>query len=425
MIVNSAAFADRIGWRILDLIAERSAAKDSARKLFRIYTMPERLIVVFDPEAILLKKVGEDFTDHLKTRSGGRRITFLNHRCVIFQVSYEKPSLEILPAVAPRLDLMAQPSPLHIPVGPTAKGPLWISLPDSGSIFVAGSTGTGKSRWVHGAIQALLRGGEAEVWATDGKRGAEFGRYLGQLGFRYVDLSAMRRELDVLEKQLEERLRFLTGEGWPSLLEYNAAQNDNARKMHYVAFVIDEVADVQDDVIREKLAYMVGKYRASGLFPIFATNNPTKAAVWAKSNLLTRISFAVPSYQDSMTILGYPGAQDLLRTPNRPGRGLIVWNTRLTEFQSYAVPVPMPTEETKARLAEILKAAEGQTAEPEQNSAEALAERIRAKYMPGMSKSEVSRLLEKPYAGQSWIAKVEKVIAILSSTTTENGADYA
>lgn len=414
-MINS--FAQMVGYKCLALIAERKAAKYETGKLFRVYSLPDRLVIAFHPDEIRLDRIGGEFAHFLSTRIQGRRVEVTNHRGLYLQVAFEKPAVEVLPDAQP-LDLSQQPGPLHIPIGPTTKGPLWISLPDAGSIFVAGSTGTGKTRWVHGAIQALLRGGEAEVWATDGKRGAEFGRYLGKLGFRYVDLSAMRRELDILEKQLDERLSFLTGAGWPSLLEYNAAQNDNAKKMHYVAFVIDEVADVQDDVIREKLAYMVGKYRASGLFPIFATNNPTKAAVWAKSNLLTRISFAVPSYQDSMTILGYPGAQDLLRTPNRPGRGLIVWNTRLTEFQSYAVPVPMPTEETKARLAEILKAAEWQAAEPEPSNVQSLAESIREQWQPGMSGRAVGDLLGKPYGG-AWFAKINAIKEYLATTTRE------
>jgi predicted ATPase len=52
-----------------------------------------------------------------------------------------------------------------------------------------------------------------------------------------------------------------------------------------------------------------------------------------------------------------------------------------------------------------------------------LAEGIRERWSPEMSKSAVSRLLGKEFAGSSWTAKVNRVIEYLSTTTpttTEN-----
>ncbi len=46
-----------------------------------------------------------------------------------------------------------------------------------------------------------------------------------------------------------------------------------------------------------------------------------------------------------------------------------------------------------------------------------LAETIRVQWQPGMSKSAVSRLLGKDYAGTSWCRKVDQIIDYLVSTT--------
>lgn len=57
---------------------------------------------------------------------------------------------------------------------------------------------------------------------------------------------------------------------------------------------------------------------------------------------------------------------------------------------------------------------------------ERLAESVRAQWFPGMSKSALSRLLGKPYAGSSWTQRVDSIIEFLASTTpstAQNGAE--
>jgi hypothetical protein len=51
-----------------------------------------------------------------------------------------------------------------------------------------------------------------------------------------------------------------------------------------------------------------------------------------------------------------------------------------------------------------------------------MAESIRGQWKPGMSKSEVSRMFGKPYAGPSWCAKVNQVIDYLSSSTSSSAS---
>lgn len=52
-----------------------------------------------------------------------------------------------------------------------------------------------------------------------------------------------------------------------------------------------------------------------------------------------------------------------------------------------------------------------------------LAESIRAQWEPGMSLNKTSTLLGKPYAGNSWCAKVQEVSAYLTATTTTEKKD--
>jgi hypothetical protein len=54
-----------------------------------------------------------------------------------------------------------------------------------------------------------------------------------------------------------------------------------------------------------------------------------------------------------------------------------------------------------------------------------LAESIRGKWSQGMSKSAVSRLLGKAYAGSSWTVKVDRVIEHLGSTTPTTAPNEA
>jgi DNA segregation ATPase FtsK/SpoIIIE-like protein len=188
-----------------------------------------------------------------------------------------------------------------------------------------------------------------------------------------------------------------------------------------IALVIDEVAEVDD---QEALVRHVKVNRAAGLFPIFATNDPTKSSVIAKSNLQTRISMPVVSAADSVTGLGRTGAQNL---PKKQGRGLIQVEGRLVEFQSFRVDYPMPTadglkwlethvadtEEPKPTMAESLPAA----TQPVDAVAQ-MAESIRGRWTPEMRQADVARLLGFPQTGGAYGAKTKAVMAYLTTTTT-------
>jgi hypothetical protein len=408
-----------IASKVLDVLLEKRALADpqDSAVLFDVETWQERYAVAFDPDKIIIPRIDADFIHRLSTRLGGRLVVATNHQCVALQISAELPTaltLEIQP-----LDLTAQPSPYHLPIGHTSKGALWIALQDADSVLVAGSRGMGKSGFVHGCIQSLLNGGKVEVYADDGASALEFGRYVNSPRFHYM--ANVAQELDRLSNLLASRLEILRRSGFTNINTYNAA-NGGSDNLPPIALVVDEIT-LLDDELKEKIKRMVQFYRKCGLYPILATNEPLKAALLVKSNLVTRLCFPVPQKSDSQVVIGYSGAEALPRTqPGQPGRGLMVWQGKLMEFQAFRVPnigrdVAL-TEEQKSSLGAIFGGTNGPQAQPEKADPIAeLAESIRSQWNKDMSGNRTAALLGKPYGG-SWKAKIDQVIAYLTSTTS-------
>jgi hypothetical protein len=401
-------FPEQVAWRTLNLLIERKALIQPQGVAFYVWERQGRTVVAFDPSAIIIEKVDQGFAHALSTRLHGRRVVRTNSRGLFLQVGQDIPEAPKALDVYP-LDYSQQLTPWHMPIGVTSKGPLWVSLTDGDSFLVGGSRGNGKTGLAHGMIQALLRGGKTIVYAWDGKNGLEFGRYIGEENFHYI--ANPQKGLEELSHVLAERFAALRESGFPNILLHNGAGRDFIPP---IAFVVDEIAELEEDE-KETINKLVKLYRAAGLHPILCTNNPTQAAVLAKTNLTTRICFRVPSWNDSMVVLAMKGAETLPQTLDKqPGRGMIIWRGRLTEFMAFHVTWPDFSEYALKVLAE-LHLPTGPSVDP--NSIEALAESIREQWRPGLSKRKVAELLGKPYGG-SWATKIDQIVACLTATTT-------
>jgi hypothetical protein len=396
-------FINQVAFKTLDLLIVHKALLHPAGTVFYLWQRANRIIVAFDPSAVDIKRVSDDFAHELSTRLHGRLVVRTNTRGLFLQVGFEIPA-------APRqlevkqLDPGEQTDPWSMPIGITREGPLWISLLEGDSFLIGGSRGGGKTGEEHAWIQALLHGGKTLVYAWDGKRGAEFGRYIGRTNFHL--LFSGLKGLEDLQALLRAREAQLSQSGYPNILMHNDADQEFILP---IALFVDEAADLPD-LAKDMLKSMIRLYRHVGLYPIIATNQPTVADVFTKTNLSTRVAFRVPHHNDSITMLGYKGAEQL---PDERGRGLIVWKGKFIEFQSFQVTYPMPSEETRRMLSQ-------QTTEEPRAAADEitqLAESIRQQWKPELSKSEVSRMLGKNYTGTSWVSKVNRVIELLMSTT--------
>lgn len=415
-------FAERVAYKILALTTELQAARDNNAVLFRIYPLPDRLVVSFETDFIDLGRVGEKFAHFLSTRLGGRTVVITNTRGLYFQIGYDVPATRIFNTTPQPLDFSQQPTPYHVPIGNTETGPLWISLPSANGIFVAGSPGQGKSGAVHGMIQALLYGGQVEIYADDGGAAVEYGRYADNPRFYYM--VNVRKNLDTLSNLLASRWEKMRPTGHTQILSYNAnyAKTD-AEKLPLIVLVVDEVTLLDDDV-KGQIKRMAQLYRKCGLYPIIATNEPQKAAFAGKSFLPTRICFKVPQHHDSAVALGYAGAEKLPTTAEgQPGQGLIVWNGSLVKFQAFRVPgIGVDAELTdsqKHALDDLFANEAPETTQTPRSEIIELAESIRDKWRPGMNGSAVAELFGKTYGG-GWYPKIKKIIEYLSSTSAES-----
>lgn len=338
-------YAQLIAERTMRLLIQQDLVVPAApgvpgAPVFYAWPRPERVVLVFDPlrlkniEAVLSKR----FAHSLSSALNGRRITTTNTRGVFLQVAYEPPKVgESLKPVA--FDLNQQPSPLHVPIGTTAKGPLWLSILDMDAVLVGGSRRMGKTRFLHGLIQALLHGGQANLILWDGKDNVEFGRYANQRNVRVVsELSAALQEL---VQEITRRAGLFRQAGVSSLPEYNARQPD---KLSPLVLVIDEAAFIPE-AEQPALINLVSRGGAFGLHPVIATQKPDAQAVQTlvKANLSTRIALPVPTHWDSQVILGRPGAEKLTKVK---GRLLLTWNARLVEAQSFIINIPDSTPNT-------------------------------------------------------------------------------
>jgi DNA segregation ATPase FtsK/SpoIIIE-like protein len=297
-----------------------------------------------------------------------------------------------------------------MPIGQTQTGPLWISLIDGDSFLISGSRRKGKSGLTHAMIQALLHGGRTHVYAWDGKGGAEYQGYIGRPNFHFI--SNAESGLRELTELLACRLKQLRESGYPSIILHNEAGREFIEP---IALFVDEIAEL-DNPLKEQLKRMIKLYGACGLYPILCTNDPLQSAVLAKMNLSTRICFAVPSFQDSLTVLGMKGAEAIMDR----GRGMIIWDGRLIEFQSFRVTYPEPSDEQRRILAEMTIT---EADPPVLDEIAQMVEQIRGIWHRGMSKRAVAKLLGVEYAG-SYTTKIDKVIDRLSATTTTQTPDF-
>lgn len=392
-------FSNVVAAKTFNLLNERKALIYGDGTAFYLWPLADRLVIVFDADEIHLPKVDDEFAHVLSSRLQGRRVKRTNSRGVFLQIG-----LDISPApldlVEIPLDMSKQPTPTSLPIGMTGRGPLWIDLLDADSILLTGSRGMGKTGMMHGWAQCLLNGDQVEVRAWDGKDGSEFGRYADRSKFRLlVNLEQSLRDLLLEAKRRRETL---TRSGHPNAKVYS----QYVEPMTPVVLMIDEAALVPERS-RSLLVELVERCRDTGVYPIFGTNNPQQSSLIVKSNLVTRISLAVPSLAASVMSIGMSGAEKL---PKVQGRGLMEWGARMVEFQSFHVTYPVPTAEAVTKLMMVQEEAE----------APAIEEQARILELHGQGKSAhaIAGELFGLTSGRPYLRKLDEIKAITSTSAT-------
>lgn len=210
--------------------------------------------------------------------------------------------------------------------------PVFCDLAKMPHLLIAGATGSGKSVCINSIITSfLLRTNPQDVKLVlvDPKK-VEFTPYkdVPHLLWPIIDDSQMAANmLKKVVVLMEDRYdAFATAgvrniEGFNNFVdEYNANLKEGEEPMNRLPFmvvIIDELADlmaIAGKDVELSIQRITQLARASGIHLIVATQRPSTDVITGliKSNIPSRISFAVASSIDSRTILDQTGAERLL-----------------------------------------------------------------------------------------------------------------
>ncbi|MBQ0017006.1 MAG: hypothetical protein KBT30_00055 [Clostridiales bacterium] len=212
---------------------------------------------------------------------------------------------------------------------------------DMPHMLVAGSTGSGKSVALNTIIISMLykySPEELRFILVDPKQ-VEFFVYNGLPHLLtpevIVDPVKALNSLNWAIDEMERRYTEFREHGVKQLVEYNnlpEVKNHEKQMMPQIVIIIDEVGDIMSmpqvkKDFEEKVRRLTQKARAAGIHLILATQRPSVDVITGviKSNLPSRMAFAVTNYQDSKTILDKGGAEKLL------GKGDMLFSPQGTE----------------------------------------------------------------------------------------------
>ncbi|WP_449658084.1 DNA translocase FtsK [Apilactobacillus apisilvae] len=231
-------------------------------------------------------------------------------------------------------DVVESQSPKHgllsVPLGRNVNGDvISTDLTKLPHLLIAGSTGSGKSVAINGIITSILlnaKPSEVKMMLIDPKK-VELGVYNGIPHLLTPVVSEPKkaaRSLNKVVKEMEHRYDLFAKNNQRKISNYNdyvkkLNQEDNGDRepLPYIVVVVDELADLMMTVSNEvesaiiRLAQMG---RAAGIHMILATQRPSVDVITGliKSNVPSRIAFAVSSGVDSRTIIDTNGAEKLL-----------------------------------------------------------------------------------------------------------------
>jgi S-DNA-T family DNA segregation ATPase FtsK/SpoIIIE len=117
--------------------------------------------------------------------------------------------------------------------------------------------------------------------------------------------------------EMEDRYKKMLTKNVRELSAYNAKLEPGEPKLPRIVIIIDELADLMmasKHDVEESIIRLAQKARAAGIHMVIATQRPTVDVITGliKSNVPSRIAFAVSSLIDSRTILDKGGAEKLL-----------------------------------------------------------------------------------------------------------------
>lgn len=224
-------------------------------------------------------------------------------------------------------------NPLLFTLGKNVFGePVYCELNKMPHLLIGGSTGSGKSVCINTIICSFLlrcHPDDIKLVLIDPKM-VEFSAYHDVPHLLWPVITDTRMVGNILNRLIvimEDRYHLFMEasvkniESYNSYVDsYNSSLKEDEKpkeRLPYIVVIIDELADlmaVAKNDVQMSIQRFTQKARAAGMHLIVATQRPSVDVITGviKSNIPSRIAFAVASATDSRTILDSKGAEDLL-----------------------------------------------------------------------------------------------------------------
>ena len=206
-------------------------------------------------------------------------------------------------------------------------------------LLVAGTTGSGKSNFLHTLIVSLLSGDNAPCLHLIDCKQVEFSTYENHANV-VTDLDGTIRTLNNVLYWMDDRYRRMKEAGVNNFKDFKQMYPDE----NYHVVIVDELADLISTKeakkgIVPKLLRIAQIGRAGGFHLVIATQRPDHTVIngTLKGNIPTRICFNTASRMDSQIILDRAGAEHL--TGNGDGLFLKNGSRNVERFQATYLPL--------------------------------------------------------------------------------------
>lgn len=210
-----------------------------------------------------------------------------------------------------------------IPFGKNISGELlFANLSDFPHMLVSGTTGSGKTIFMHSVILSLImrnKPDELKIVLIDPKK-VEMAFYEKIPHLLCPNISNSSKAYVAMKKLVEEmerRYNLFADNRVRDIKGFNEfAKANNIQPLPYIVVFIDEYADLVEEVkdIKTPVVRIAQKARAAGIHLVIATQRPSVNVIDGviKANVAVRVALMVASQVDSISIINQAGAETLL-----------------------------------------------------------------------------------------------------------------
>ena len=211
-------------------------------------------------------------------------------------------------------------------------------------LLVAGTTGSGKSIFVHSIISTMIMRNspdDLKLVLVDPKK-VEMTKYRDMPHLLCPIITEAEKAKVCMQKLVEEMERryslFANDPEISDIKGYNEkAKEKGDELLPSIVVVLDEYADLVDSCkeISQPVVSIAQKARSAGIHLLIATQRPSTNVITGviKGNLPTRVALTTSSYTDSMTIIGEGGAETLLGKGDMLVQSPLISRTGVTRLQ--------------------------------------------------------------------------------------------